>query len=89
VLSWRLRHADELFDALTLIQTGKAEPMPLLLFDEAYWRRIINFEAMAEEGTIAPEDLDLVAYVESAEEAWQRICDHYRLDPTCAEPREE
>jgi hypothetical protein len=80
---------DELFDALNLIQTGKARPMPLLLFDEAYWRRIINFEAMVEEGTIAPGDLDLFAYVESGEEAWQRICRHYRLDPTSAQPLEE
>jgi hypothetical protein len=63
--------------------------MPLLLFDEAYWRRIINFEAMVEEGTIAPGDLDLFAYVETAEEAWQRICAHYRLDPTSAQPLEE
>jgi len=80
---------DELFDALTLIQTGKAEPIPILLFDEAYWRRIIDFEAMAEEGVIAPEDVRLITYVESAEEAWQRICAHYGLDPTCARPREE
>ena len=80
---------DELFDALTLLQTGKSRPIPILLFDETYWRRIINFEAMAEEGTIAPEDVDLVAYVESAEEAWQRICAHHRLDPICAEPRAE
>ncbi len=71
---------DELFDALTLIQTGKAKPMPLLLFDEVYWRRIINFEAMAEEGVIAPEDLDLVTYVESAEAAWEQIRRHYRLE---------
>jgi uncharacterized protein (TIGR00730 family) len=80
---------DELFDALTLIQTGKAKPIPILLFDEAYWRRVIDFEAMAEEGTIAQADLDLVAYVESAEDAWQRICAHYRLDPICAEPCED
>jgi uncharacterized protein (TIGR00730 family) len=70
---------DELFEALTLIQTGKAEPMPLLLFDEAYWRRIINFEAMAEEGVIASSDLELFRYVESAGEAWRLICEHYRL----------
>jgi uncharacterized protein (TIGR00730 family) len=80
---------DELFDALTLIQTGKAEPIPILLFDEAYWRRIIDFEAMAEEGVIAPEDVRLITYVESAEDAWQRICTHYRLDPSCARPRAE
>ena len=70
---------DELFEALTLIQTGKAEPMPLLLFDESYWRRVINFEAMAEDGVIARSDLDLVRYVESAEEAWRIIREHYRL----------
>jgi uncharacterized protein (TIGR00730 family) len=71
---------DELFDALTLIQTGKAKPMPLLLFDQAYWRRIINFEAMVEEGVIAPADLDLVTYVESAQQAWECIRRHYRLE---------
>jgi uncharacterized protein (TIGR00730 family) len=73
---------DELFDALTLIQTRKAEPMPILLFDETYWRRIINFDAMVEEGVIAPEDRDLVRYVESAEAAWDAICAHYGIDPT-------
>jgi uncharacterized protein (TIGR00730 family) len=77
---------DELFDALTLIQTGKARRIPILLFDEAYWRRIIDFDAMAEEGVIAPEDVSLVAYVESAEEAWQRICEHYRLDRSAPGP---
>ncbi|HEX6112760.1 MAG TPA: LOG family protein [Geminicoccaceae bacterium] len=76
---------DELFDALTLIQTGKAEPMPILLFHEKYWRRIINFDAMAEEGVIAPEDRDLVRYVESAEAAWRAICAHYDLDPGLAD----
>ena len=78
---------DELFDALTLIQTGKAEPMPILLFDEQYWRRIINFDAMVEEGVIAPEDRDLVRYVEGAETAWRAICVHYELDPALAEER--
>jgi uncharacterized protein (TIGR00730 family) len=80
---------DELFDALTLIQTGKSRPIPILLFDETYWRRIIDFEAMAEEGTIAPEDVRLITYVETAEEAWRRICDHYGFDPSCARPQEE
>jgi predicted Rossmann-fold nucleotide-binding protein len=51
---------DELFDALTLIQTGKAKPMPVLLFDEKYWRRIVSFEAMVDEGVISPGDRDLV-----------------------------
>ena len=79
---------DELFDALTLIQTGKAKPMPLLLFDETYWRRIINFEAMAEEGVISREDLNLITYVESAQEAWERICAHYCLHPGLAEEKQ-
>ena len=72
---------DELFDVLTLIQTGKAKPMPVLLFDERYWRRIVNFDAMVEEGVISPRDRDLVRYVESAEAAWRMICSHYGIDP--------
>ncbi|MGI9437549.1 MAG: TIGR00730 family Rossman fold protein [Geminicoccaceae bacterium] len=70
---------DELFEALTLIQTGKAKPTPLLLFDEAYWRRIVNFEAMVEEGVIAEDDLDLFSYVEDAEQAWSMISEHHNL----------
>jgi hypothetical protein len=76
---------DELFEALNLVQSGKAEPMPILLFDENYWRRIINFEAMVEEGVIAPADLQLFRYVESAEAAWRVICAHYDLDPALAD----
>ena len=72
---------DELFEALTLIQTGKAKRIPLLLFDEAYWRRIVNFEAMVEEGVISPEDLDLFQYVETAEDAWSIIAAHHGLEP--------
>lgn len=64
---------DEFFETLTLIQTGKARPLPVLLFGEAYWRRIINFEALVEEGTIDPDDLDLFQYVDSAAEAWRII----------------
>ncbi len=80
---------DELFDALTLIQTGKARPMPVLLFDETYWRRIVNFEAMVDEGVISSGDLDLFRYVESAEEAWRLICSHYGFDPEITEQPEE
>ncbi len=72
---------DELFEALTLIQTGKAKPIPFLLFDEAYWRRIINFEAMVEEGVISASDLDLFSYVESADEAWAKIAEYHGLEP--------
>lgn len=76
---------DELFDALTLIQTGKIKPMPVLLFGRSYWRRIIDFEAMADEGVISEADVDLIQFVETAEEAWQRIRDHYGItDTPCA-----
>lgn len=64
---------DEMFDALTLIQTKKIKPMPVLLFCEEYWRRVLNFDAMVEEGMISPEDATLVHYVETAEEGVQII----------------
>ncbi len=68
---------DELFETLTLVQTRKVKPVPILLFGRAYWERILNFEAMVEEGTIDAEDLELFHYVESAEEAWSYIVDFY------------
>ncbi|HET6468809.1 MAG TPA: TIGR00730 family Rossman fold protein [Geminicoccaceae bacterium] len=72
---------DELFETLCLIQTGKSSPMPVLLFDQAYWRRIIDFQALVEEGMIGPGDADLFSYVETAEEAWELIRAHYELPP--------
>ncbi|WP_119460860.1 TIGR00730 family Rossman fold protein [Rhodospirillaceae bacterium SYSU D60014] len=68
---------DELFETLTLIQTGKIERIPVLLFGESYWRRIIDFEAMVEENVIAPDDLSIFRYVETAEEAWNAITEFY------------
>ena len=53
------------------------EPMPVLLFGETYRRRIVNFEAMAEEGMIAVEDLSIFKFVESAAEAWAHISAFY------------
>lgn len=64
---------DELFETLTLIQTQKVQSIPVLLFGKAFWERIINFNALVEEGTIASKDLDLFEYVETAEEAWEKI----------------
>ncbi|WP_031388140.1 LOG family protein [Desulfonatronum thiodismutans] len=64
---------DELFDALTLIQTGKIAPMPVLLFGSQFWKKVINFEALVEAGTVSPHDLDLFEFVETADEAWDRI----------------
>jgi uncharacterized protein (TIGR00730 family) len=64
---------DEVFDALTLIQTKKIPHMPVILFGKSYWNSIINFNVLVDEGTISAEDLDLIQYAETAEEAWALI----------------
>jgi len=66
---------DELFETLTLIQTQKVQTIPVLLFGQAFWERIINFDALVEEGTIASKDLKLFEYVETAEDAWEKIAE--------------
>ena len=64
---------DEMFELLTLVQTGKVRPLPILLFGRDYWNRVVNFEAMVEEGVISPHDLDLIHWSEEAEEAWDFV----------------
>ncbi len=64
---------DELFEALTLIQTGKIRPIPVLLFGEEYWRRVIDFDAMVDEGVISPEDVSIFRYVDTPDKAWEII----------------
>jgi uncharacterized protein (TIGR00730 family) len=64
---------DELFELLTLRQTGKAPRVPVVLFDQKYWQRLINFEALIEEGMIARADLDLFDYADTAEAAWEAL----------------
>lgn len=70
---------DEFFELLTLIQTGKMKPIPILLFGKDFWTRVIDFEALAEEGVISKSDLDLFTWCETAEEAWACICDFYEI----------
>jgi uncharacterized protein (TIGR00730 family) len=60
---------DELFESLTLIQTGRMKPIPFLLFGSEFWNRIVDFKALAEAGTISDADLDLFRFVDTAEEA--------------------
>lgn len=62
---------DELFEALTLIQTGRMEPMPILLFGKEFWCKVINWGALADAGTISADDLELFRFVETADEAWE------------------
>jgi len=64
---------DELFETLTLIQTKKIKPIPVLIFGREFWERIVNFDALVEEGTVSPEDIDIFQYVDTAEEAWEVI----------------
>jgi len=64
---------DELFETLTLVQTKKIAPIPVLLFGRDFWQRVVNFDALVEEGTISAKDLELFTYVETADEAWQII----------------
>ena len=66
---------DELFETLTLVQTGRMRRIPIVLFGEDFWRRVVNWEALAEAGTIAAEDLALFRFVETAEEAVALIDD--------------
>jgi uncharacterized protein (TIGR00730 family) len=68
---------DEFFECLTLIQTGRMERIPLLLFGSKFWHSIINFDALAEFGTIAPEDVNLISFVDTADEAWKIVQDFY------------
>ncbi|MEY4056324.1 MAG: hypothetical protein RL519_1659 [Pseudomonadota bacterium] len=71
---------DEFMELLTLIQTGKMKPIPILLFGAEFWNKVINFQALAEEGVINFEDLNLFHWVETAEEAWAKIAEFYELD---------
>ena len=64
---------DELFESLTLIQTGRMEQVPVLLFGEAFWREVVNWEALAGAGTISRKDLELFRFVETAEDALAAI----------------
>lgn len=60
---------DELFEALTLIQTGRMEQVPVLLFGEAFWREVVNWDALVRAGTISADDLNLFRFVETAQDA--------------------
>ena len=71
---------DELFETLTMIQTGRMERVPLILFGETFWRKIINFDALAEFGSIAPEDVDLIHFAETAEDGWKIVRHYYGIE---------
>ena len=78
---------DEFFELLTLIQTGKVRPLPVLLFGREFWTRVVNFDALVEEGVIAPHDLEIFHWCEDATEAWDFVQRFYEMDP--APPRRQ
>ncbi|MFC3117665.1 LOG family protein [Jhaorihella thermophila] len=69
---------DEMFEALTLIQTRKIAPVPVVLVGREFWCRAFDPDFLVEEGVIDPEDRDLFWYAETAQEAWDDICTWYR-----------
>ena len=71
---------DEMFELLTLIQTGKVRPLPILLYGRDFWNRVVDFEALVEEGVISERDLDLITWCETAEEGWATVCSYYEED---------
>ncbi len=70
---------DELFEVITLVQTGKAKALPIVLFGSSYWKSLINFDVLIDEGTISPEDLKLFHYVDEPQVAWDIIKEFYQL----------
>lgn len=70
---------DELFEVITLVQTRKAKPVPIILFGTDYWKRLFNTEVMVEEGVISEQDLSLFTYVDDPQIAWDAIRTFYSL----------
>jgi uncharacterized protein (TIGR00730 family) len=70
---------DELFEVLTLVQTHKAKPVPIFLYGSQYWKRLVNFDVLVEEGAISPEDVKLFTYVDDPLVAWNAIKHFYAL----------
>ena len=70
---------DELFEVITLVQTGKSKPLPIVLFGSDYWKRLINFDVLIEEGAISPKDLNLFHYVDEPQAAWDIVKQFYDL----------
>ena len=77
---------DELFEIITLVQTKKEKPVPIILYGSSYWKRLINFEVMVEEGAIERKDLDLLHFCDTPQAAWEVIRDFYQLGGSEAAP---
>jgi uncharacterized protein (TIGR00730 family) len=71
---------DEMFEVLTLTQTGKSRRRPILLFGRSFWEKLLNFDWLVETGMISAGDVGLIRYVETAEEAWNVLAAEYGFD---------
>lgn len=70
---------DELFEVITLVQTKKSKPVPIVLFGTDYWKKLLNLEFLVEEGVISPGDVNLIEYVDAPQDAWDAIKRFYKL----------
>lgn len=69
---------DETFELLTLVQTGKMKPIPILMYGKEFWNSVVNFQGLVDEGVISQEDLNLMTFVETAEEGWKAVKKFYK-----------
>lgn len=72
---------DELFETLTLLQSGKATGLSVVLVGRSFWERLVNWQLLVDEGLISPLDLNLFHFAETAQEAWDLILDQHRARP--------
>jgi uncharacterized protein (TIGR00730 family) len=70
---------DELFEVITLVQTRKSKQVPIVLFGSDYWKRLINFEVLIDEGVISADDMKLIQWADDPQDAWDIIKQFYRL----------
>jgi len=70
---------DELFEVLTLVQTHKTKPVPIVLFGSSFWTRALHLEVLVEQGTLSAEDLELFHVTDDPHEAWEIIRTFYKM----------
>ena len=68
---------DEMFETLTLMQTHRMQPVPIILYGKSYWSKVIDFQYLADVGVISDHHLELFTYAETPAEAWQQILDYH------------
>jgi uncharacterized protein (TIGR00730 family) len=72
---------DEMFETLTLRQTHRMQPVPIILYGRDYWSKVINFQQMADEGVISDDHLELFTWAETPEDTWRQIVEFHERNP--------